>query len=580
MSNFFLKYKIQIYNIVMIVLFTSCEVNETAIEIDELGKKARVELFTRTDSYDLPSLRSSANESELNKTPWVIVFKKNASNNFIYEEAVQAFELSGIDKRYVELTKQTDDCKLLILANTQSVFYVKGNSPPYAFSEANFDGLFSGKKIEEVASTLSSQPLNNPQTTIPYSNNSLLPMSYVIDLNGGINNNTHIGTAGSPLQLDRIVAKIVVKNAVPGFKFKGITAVVNTPKESLLHRISGSSPLNNNSQDLVEYRANNTYSTEIIQALSETTLANPIYLYESKSGTTNDTYLIIKGEYNSVDYYYKMVLIDANLAKLDILRNHLYTFTLTNVYGKGFQTVDDAKKSNVNFNFATTVTVTDDYSHEIVANDDYYLALTNSIFIGYTDTNQTYTISSLATNCTTDFADRTISLVNIWSNMFSIYGSTEIPIVTSSTSNPVTKDVQVTINTNLDHPWGSIKLLLGNLEKSIAIKRKPAVSASGETLVIGSPDTNAEPDKYPYKYVSGYVVENPTKDWIKLISSVGEIRNDSSSMTVDDGIINVYVEPNKTNAVRRGTVFLAAYNSSNENGEKWFRIKLDISQKK
>lgn len=564
----------------MVALFTSCEVNETPIEIDENGKKARIELFTRAESYDLPSLRSLADESAVNKTPWVIVFKKDAFNNFIYEEAVQAFELTGVDKRYVELTKQTDDCKLLILANTQSSFYVKGNSSGYTFSNANFDVLLAGKKIEEVAASLFSEPLNNPETTIPYSNNSLLPMSYVFDLNGGINNNTKIGTAGSPLQLDRIVAKIVVKNTAPGFKFKGITAVVNAPEESPLHRLSGTHPENNDNQDLIEYRKDNTYSTEIIETTSETTSDDPIYLYESRSGTTKDTYLIIKGEYEGVDYYYKMVLIDTNLAKLDILRNYLYTFTITNVYGKGFLTVDDAKKSNISFNFNTTVTVTDDYSHEIIANDDYYLALTNSVFIAYSDEDQRYTVSSLATDCTIDFTDRTISILNNWSNAFFLVGSNQIPIVTSSTSNPETRDIELDIKKELTHPWGRVKLLLGNLDKEISIKRNPAISASGGTLVIGSPQSDSEPDKWPYSYVSGYVVEDASKDWIKLVSSTGEIRNDASSMTVDDGIINVYIEPNATNVIRRGTVFLAAYRVQNEIGERWFRIKLDISQKK
>lgn len=586
--RYFLNYNIYI-NLMLFFLLSSCEVTDIDIPSPEVEKEkiVKLELFTRTDSYSLPSLRGLANESGVATTPWIIVFKKNTVGNFIFEEAVQVVEISGTNKRYAILKGQVAECKLLLLANPQNSFYIRGDLSltPYEFSASNFENLLDGKTLEEVSSLLQTGSLNNPQESIPYSDSDLLPMSYLLDLPGGINGDTKIGSTNSPLELRRITGKIIIKNNASNFTFNGITAVVNAPENGLLHRISTVDPPDNENQGLVEYKSNDNYASDISVSVSGSTEGNPIYLYESKSGTNKDTYIIVRGQYKQKEYFYKMALVDSDQQLLDILRNHLYTLTIISIRGIGFNTVADAKASvasNTNLDFR--ITVEDDISHEITSNNDYYLGLTNTVFIAYSDETQVYTVTTIATDCDIDFPDyRKMSLEGNWGyDYFTLIGSDKIPIVTETSSNPAITDIEVSISNLLNHPWGYVEFQLGNLEKKVTLKLGEAVSAEGEVLKIGSPGANDQ-NEWPYYYVSGYVVEDTAKDWIKLVSSTGEIRNDSDNITVDDGVIDVRVLENTTTEKRRGIVFLSAIRNPGwdpENGNPTsFRIKLDITQK-
>ena len=73
---------------------------------------------------------------------WVLVFR-GTDGNAEFVEAVQADELNG--KTYVYLTESSDACRLLILANPASHFYV-GNMP-YAFSTENFSTCLENKTL-------------------------------------------------------------------------------------------------------------------------------------------------------------------------------------------------------------------------------------------------------------------------------------------------------------------------------------------------------------------------------------------------------------------------------------------------
>ena len=102
-------------------------------EEEALKEKVQIEIFARAKSYSLPPTR--ALESEVGKTPWILVFKgQGAGATFI--EAVQAFEM--INKRYVLLTKQPAGNKyqLLILANPLDQFYYGNASTGYDFNQA------------------------------------------------------------------------------------------------------------------------------------------------------------------------------------------------------------------------------------------------------------------------------------------------------------------------------------------------------------------------------------------------------------------------------------------------------------
>ena len=73
---------------------------------------------------------------------------------------------------------------------------------------------------------------SNPLTTIPYSGDEeTIPMSYRLEVDQ-IDNTTKIAnTDGSSLLLTRVVAKIVIVNKASNFILKGVTAVMNVPRQ-------------------------------------------------------------------------------------------------------------------------------------------------------------------------------------------------------------------------------------------------------------------------------------------------------------------------------------------------------------
>lgn len=567
---------------IWISFLPACEEHSVGgVDPPQTEKKVQLELFTRTNEYGTPVLRSLANEDEIEPTPWVLVFK-GSNENAVFVEAVQAFQLAGINKRYIILTEQTSTCQLLILANPQDYYYyIAGNSTPFEFTEENFNTHLGGQNLSYACTNLLTEPLSNPQTEIPYSGNMTIPMSFVLPVLS-INKDTEIGTSSSLLELKRAVAKIVIKNSDTNFAFDSITAVVNVPKQGRLHQL-GTTALMNNTGNLIEYNAGDLYATDMISSDSGGTTENdPVYLYES--GTDNKTYIIIKGQYNGKTYYYKVSIVDANKNPVDILRNYKYTITISSV-GPGFETINDLKTfQGSNSNITYNIRIVDESSFEISTNENYYLALSNSVFIAYTDgrdgSEDEFNPFTLTTNCTINFPDARyithnnefghISLIEPAPDKPGTGQKSEIPI-TGNSNSPVAKDVIAKISTSLGNT-GIFTLKLGDLEKNISVRSNGALPAAGSSSVLQD----------NYYLLSGYIEEGSnTKDWIKLTSSTGIIRNDSASIVVDNGVIRILAEPNTTGGTRRGVVYLtAAKNPGSNQAGNTFRIKLDITQRR
>ena len=82
----------------------------------------------------------------------------------------------------------------------------------YDFSVDNFNDLFTNKTLTNVTALLSAMPMTaGVVVNAPPFVNKMLPMSYLSEATEGINVNTKIGTSTVPLELQRAVAKIVVK---------------------------------------------------------------------------------------------------------------------------------------------------------------------------------------------------------------------------------------------------------------------------------------------------------------------------------------------------------------------------------
>ena len=539
-----------IYLFTLLALLSACSISEKVkYEPDDTEEtKVRFELFTKAGSYGLPVSRAGADESNVDKQPWVLVFS-GTGGTASFVEAVQAEILNN--KTYVYLDVQTSACQLLILANPPSQFYV--GSTGYAYTSANFTNTLGGRNLDYACKNLLTEPLTNPQYTVPYVGQKL-PMSDLISVS-----KIDASITIPQINLERIVGKVIVKNTAPDFVLEGITTVTNTPKQGQFYNLNGTLLINN----LVEFRGNASYSSdivnaEVITASEQSTESFPLYLYESNT-QTNASYLIIRGTYKGESYFYKMAFINNNQNVLNILRNTEYVFTITSVKGQGFTSVEDAKislASNSNLKFTTLVQ--DDSGYEIMSNNDYYLGVTNSHLELYTigGTGDEYTAFTLITDCGHTFPDkRTItSLTNGLEIVSPADG--KIPV---GTTTPYDVKIKVTAG----FTTGQIELYLGNLRKIVTVARKDRVVAGGATI------TTFMVNGY---YISASVEDYSNHSWLQLAPGDGIVRNDPDHIYVDDGLITLKVGTG-SGSIRNGTVYVSA-----KDGEETKRIKVYITQ--
>lgn len=567
--------------------------------------KVQIEIFARANSYHYPTVRTMDDEDRVGKTPWILVFNgENANATFV--EAVQAFEMVG--KRYVILTKQSGNSKyqLLILANPlNDKFYYGNNVTEYLFTESDLRmNMIPGiTTLSEVCAKILTEPLESPATSvIPFSNDGkTIPMSYLLGVDK-IDTTTRIENSdGSTIELIRVAAKVVVANKADNFYLKGITAVVNVPRQGRLHNQDGT--VMNNMANLTEYCQTGYGSSLVVtdnSAVGQSTEMKPLYLYESD--IQNNTYLIVEGTYENKDYFYKLVLVDGNYNLMDILRNHSYTFTIIKAKGPGYDTVEDAKASKAsNVDLDYKLSVDDSYSYEMISNNDFYLGVSNSVFIAYASEDKIYEVTSVATNCKTNFpnscriGDNHIEVDDAFSLTNPADGA-RIPIVEGSTPDPNITQVESLITSKLrlheDYQTDEggiyrknayITLKLGNLEKKIRVRQRLAVPQEG--LILKYMPTTEDVDSYDMNFycLTAYVedgADNP-KTWIMLRPSSSDGRNITDRITVDDGKIYMEVTANEGTASRNGLVYLTTIKApDNSSGIRTTqRVKINITQK-
>lgn len=541
-----------IYLLVLLTFFSACSIKEEVpgepVTIGET--KVRFELFTKAGTYGLPVSRAGENESVVDQQPWVLVFL-GTGGTASFVEAVQAELYNG--KTYVYLEEQAGNCQLLILANSPNRFYMNGVG--YAYTADNLVNTLRGRDLDYACRNLLTEALIDPQYTVPYIGQKL-PMSDLVNLS-----KIDASVTIPNIQLKRIVGKIVVENTDADFVLEGITVVANVAKNSKLHNLTDALEQNIGAENLVEYRKDDSYALNIVDAEEivtggQTTKNNPLYVYETHS-LSNDTYLVIRGQYKGEMFFYKMALVNNDQHVLDILRNTEYIFTITSVRGRGFISMADAKASLAsNTNLDYSILVQEESSYEIVSNNEYYLGVTNSHFEIYASaaSGTAYVAFSLITDCKSEnIGERTITATSGLRIVSPVDGM--IPVSTTLPS-------QVKIEMLAGFTSGEIELRLGNLRKIVTVKRREQVTSSG-TIISSFID-----DGY---YISAYVEDYVNHSWLKLGPEEGEVRNDPDYIYVDNGKIKLYVEKN-TSGNREGVVYVSVGKGITQ------RIKVYITQ--
>lgn len=590
------------------LFFTGCIDDSSLNPVPVAPESDRIELKLSLESgnFQIPVTRHGAADESAIRNVWVFLFKGN-NNSATFVEAVAAVMPAdgSSDKPKVTLKKQSDACRILLLANPESQVFL-----PDATGRTDYKTLEELKEyidlnnittLKEVCDLLTTEPLQNGYDIdmgerLPFEN-GYLPMSYIYNADNGINNLTVI-TATE--KMERAVARMIVtyspEESLTGdptlqeeerkeFVFYGISTVINASQRGKWHRLGASLPVSNG--DVQEFKCNG-YRWDLTgtRAVGDEDLpppysTDPIYLYESEAVTSGDNpYIIIRAKYTerkgddssnkypgdviSGTYYYKLELIDKNGTPLDILRNNSYNFVIKSVRGPGYNSVANAiesKASNIDLDYE--IFVADDLSsYEMVANNDYYLAVSNSIFLVYGNQDETYHAFTLSTNYDRNFAEDSRQIIATSGGIDIIEPAGGI------IDGPLTdQEVKIKINWlngywNQNTPWkgvGTLEIRLGNLKKEIEIRRAEPVSTSGTgntPLVFCEFEENENGDRwfnYDY-YLATASVEKGSRDVIKL--AVGEpvekqtsegaplpgLKRDDPSVFSEDGQIQLYVE--------------------------------------
>lgn len=540
----------------LLLCMVSCVQEEVASlvpaeEVDQVS----IELFTRLRSYDTPVSRAEAEEDEVSKDPWILVFTDvggGVSDNAVFAEAAQA-NINVGNKSYVLLKSQNVTSWILILANPQEKFYV-GNMA-YDFSIDNFNNRFTGQTLASVTSQISAIPMSTVNE--PPFVGKTLPMSYLYEATGGINVNTKIGTTDVPLELTRAVAKIVVKSNTADFTLLGVHSVYNMNKNTVLHNLSG---VPETATNVLDYIKSDTDEDFVFAA---TNIADPIYVYEAEANS--NTYMIIHGLYKGTEYYYKMAIADSDFNYMDIKRNHEYEFTIVSANSPGFATYADALLSKPNnMDLKYEVKITDLSSYEIKANSEYFLAVSNRLCIIYDDTESSgnqYIAFTLTTDCTYahQFSDKS-NYLKVSNGAMSIVSPTPARIPSAANANsPVTTEVIVKLPAG-SADKSSINIKLGNIEQTVNVVRKSIIPVGG--AVVNYYTENAGAYDFEYYLLTAKVDNSANVPWITMKNKYGVTSADPNSIMVEDGVIDIHVA--STSVARNTVIYLTTIRNPNK----------------
>lgn len=635
------KYIIFTLTLTSIVFLVAC-VDDTGILTPiepESGDKVTIEIFTRSENYQLPQTRgwgAQEGNTSIEKTPYVLVFSGNGGTATCIE-IVQAVEDSGTAKRYVQLTRQkTGTFRLLILANNESYFHFEGNRYPWTIE--NLRTYLIDKELSYISNNLLTDKLSYPlQTTRPYTSfdwSKLIPMSYLTDPISSIDENTTLGTTDNQLNLIRGVAKIIFHNNPdinPGtgkpfheFVLTGVVQIGNTPQQSKIYNYN-EQQLDNVELTTIAHEDNSNifYEMEQWEPYDQINWGDLCYLNETPA--ESNTYFIIKGDLTA-DYgsgtkeprtfYYKMAAIKSNQEPIEFIRNTVYEFKIKKVRGPGFNTVAEAIAAPASNQTALDyeVTMVDLSSHHVISNGYYYLGVSNSKYILYTD--ESTPASHHAFSISTDYFSTGVTWGSSNNKVAPSEGIT-CDISTIAEPENAVSPLIIDVNVKFEHAnSGWVEIWLGNLTLTVQVEKRDVVPVTGAWFnyctyyknpeVIdestGKPQQHWE---YTY-YLSSGTVDGGASEWIKLApgsnnppeaamnyTSGAEARfepdkatltNVTDMVTSGHGKIQVYIDSNEVNnggtgVERNGTFYLSTgVNPGYAPQNKVERIKFDIKQ--
>ena len=517
----------KIVTLVFLLLFAffmvMCSVEHVVDGPDKKGLK-EIEVKLRVSVPDMDPALLGTRASEISDM-YVMTFDNTPP--YTMRDAPQKCEIvaSGTPNESYYVTKlkvSTAPRKVVIVANADSKLSVHGYTPDVT-TLANVELL----KTEDLAFTapyITDQPELAPmvgEVTVSELRSGMV----ISDISGG----TH-----KEVVLTRATAKFTIKkDAVsppPNFEIMG-ASMGNAPRSGYIF----AQPTIATSSNLYAYSSTSPTFTPLAGAVIGGGESEPLYSYEISKA--DGPFLILRAKYNNVEGYYRINVVNGTLSQhesartyMDVMRNTWYTVEIKQVGNYGYSSVTEAinnRASNIEYTVTAHVPPSEKYedAHDIITNGDYFLGVSNSTFIAYSD--GTTPMGNMVATTLTHNATSTVT-----TGLIAVTG-TGLNLESAATFNPgaATKKLDIAVSMTNAFTSGSITIKLGNLEKKIEVERRQALS-----FVAGVLDDFKAAD-----YVTAMLAPPAppaTSHWMKFSASANG--QNAVEAIINEGIYIVY----------------------------------------
>ena len=266
-----------------------------------------------------------------------------------------------------------------------------------------------------------------------------------------------------------------------------------------------------------------------------------IPFYES-AAAANQAYLIIKGEYEGKEGYYKVAFYNGDNTFMSLLRNHAYTVKIIHVNTKGWDTEAKAMADPYPEN-RMKVDVIDDNPNitDMIACKDYHLGVSDQVSAAWND-------STTATLVTTikDGSWEVESKDKEWIGKITISETIDIPDADNSTSGKKYRlSIPLTENRYSEETReGHVVVRSGDLTRTITITQKGNDFKRSDTrtvILLDKNNNNHISEDYFHNFIDQTQGIKPED------LQYGTVRNDGLHFTVVSNRYRYWIPKNESN---------------------------------
>lgn len=443
----------------LLSLVFSCQTDSFELEQDSdsvielTDGRLRVPIQLYISEREVVETKSAPSDAETTiRNAYVLVFEQDG-NNLLLQRVEATQNSTDRTKIYADLRPYLSSCFIHVLIN---------------LSTENIEIIKSATKLDDI------RHLTEKQSSL---DNDILPLSSARIGLSAINTNT-VKDLTIPLKFAYARVDVSVKEEIKDQFSLQEGFVINAAKEGYVIEHAGLAP-----------DFGGECSSKIISA-NDPQRINELYIFENNGASdnqqqgTNPTDLLIKGTKTgfSEGYYKIRIAYGTNKDSYDIRRGVRYAVNITSVKGPGYLTKEEAEEnepSNVEFE----IKVNDGSSKDVVvSNGKYYLGVSNTEFIVCADNAHGVTATTLSHNAPSSVSTASIQVqgtgITLSANQ---QGLTVSQDGKSATINLQTPKVPIKVDLTSTAQPGTLTIRIGDLVKTIAIKKIAKVEDAGGT---------------------------------------------------------------------------------------------------